>query len=649
MEKWLKTGSVKTNQTDTASQVLSKPSTSRDSAVENSSCVSTSDSKPQKSSTSTGTSSKKRKYLNEYLKYGFSFTGEEERPNPLCVVCGEVLSNGSMKPSLLLRHLESKHAQHKNKEITYFERLSKNYGKDGVVSSYFASVNRDNENAVEASFKISYHIAKSGKNHTIGEDLIAPCIKDAVQCMFGQDFVRKVNSIPLSNNTVSRRIRDISEYIEEKVVQQLKDSDFFSIQVDESTDIAALAILLVTARYVNPNKEFEENLLLCHALTERTTGEDVFNVIYSYFCEKEIDWRKLCGICTDGGKSMSGIYVGLRGRVKEVAPHVAWSHCCIHRQSLAAKKLPSSLNDVLNEAVKVVNFVKANATNSRLFKVLCEGMGNIHSTLLLHTEVRWLSRGKVLTRLFELRHELQVFFEERPFYLASKFHDSDWLQKLAYLADIFSQINKLNLELQNSSITVFKVADKIESMLKKIDFWKTCIQNNQAEVFGTLHDFLSDNNLPISNEVKHQIVTHLTNLKDSFRKYFPKRGDGENWIADPFNEENVKTATLTVHEMEKLLELSSDSSLKFEFKKKPLGQFWVSIRDEYGPLTTKALLVLVPFTNTELVERSFSSYAFIKNKYRNKLNASPDLRVYLSTFDIDFKILCATKQAQGSH
>ncbi|GBN29472.1 hypothetical protein AVEN_151830-1 [Araneus ventricosus] len=54
-------------------------------------------------------SPKKRKYSNEYLKYGFSATGDEDCLKSLCVVCGEILSNGSMKPSLLMRHLETKH------------------------------------------------------------------------------------------------------------------------------------------------------------------------------------------------------------------------------------------------------------------------------------------------------------------------------------------------------------------------------------------------------------------------------------------------------------------------------------------------------------------------------------------------------------
>jgi len=53
---------------------------------------------------------------------------------------------------------------------------------------------------------------------------------------------------------------------------------------------------------------------------------------------------------------------------------------------------------------------------------------------------------------------------------------------------------------------------------------------------------------------------------------------------------------------------------------------------------------------TELVEIAFSSYIFIKNKYRNKLNAALDLRLYyLASFDLDFKKLCNSKQGQGCH
>ncbi|GFS91705.1 hypothetical protein NPIL_498581 [Nephila pilipes] len=38
------------------------------------------------------------KYDKEYLKLGFSWTGDENEPIPLCVICFENLTNLSKKP-----------------------------------------------------------------------------------------------------------------------------------------------------------------------------------------------------------------------------------------------------------------------------------------------------------------------------------------------------------------------------------------------------------------------------------------------------------------------------------------------------------------------------------------------------------------------
>lgn len=59
---------------------------------------------------------------------------------------------------------------------------------------------------MEASFLVSLRIAKCGKPHTIGEELILPAAKDMVTCMLGVPSAKQLDMISLSNDTVRRRI-----------------------------------------------------------------------------------------------------------------------------------------------------------------------------------------------------------------------------------------------------------------------------------------------------------------------------------------------------------------------------------------------------------------------------------------------------------
>ena len=119
--------------------------------------------------------------------------------------------------------------------------------------------------------------------------------------------------------------------------------------------------------------------------------------------------------------------------------------------------------------MKVVNYIKARPLQSRLFHTICQEMGSTHLQLLLHTEVRWLSRGKVLTRLFELREEVRILFTDHPSQHSTSLDDPAWISRLAYLADIFSRLNNLNRGLQGN-VTIFDIYDKIASMVKKLEW-----------------------------------------------------------------------------------------------------------------------------------------------------------------------------------
>ena len=127
------------------------------------------------------------------------------------------------------------------------------------------------------------------------------------------------------------------------------------------------------------------------------------------------------------------------------------------------------LQDVLSVAVKTVNFFKKNALHSRCFAALCDRLNSDHLQLLYHCEVRWLSKGLVFNRLFEMRHEVYTFLDDQRSPLADHYVDDCFCAKLAYLSDIFDQLNQLTLSMQGRSSSLFLIADKIEEFKKKID------------------------------------------------------------------------------------------------------------------------------------------------------------------------------------
>ena len=103
---------------------------------------------------------------------------------------------------------------------------------------------------------------------------------------------------------------------------------------------------------------------------------------------------------------------------------------------------------MLSISIKIINQIKARALNSRLFQKLCDDNDESYKTLLLHTEVRWLSRGKALSRLYQLRNSVTEMLLKINSEHSVTFSTDEFQTALAYLVDVFDQYNCLNLKLQ---------------------------------------------------------------------------------------------------------------------------------------------------------------------------------------------------------
>ncbi|GFR15057.1 zinc finger BED domain-containing protein 5 [Trichonephila clavata] len=99
----------------------------------------------------------------------------------------------------------------------------------------FASTSQRDDNGLQASHNISLPIAKSRKLHTVGEEGILPVVEEVLKTVISKSASDIIKRIPLSNNTVQRRIDEMSQDIESFLCDYLK-TTHFSVQLDLETN-----------------------------------------------------------------------------------------------------------------------------------------------------------------------------------------------------------------------------------------------------------------------------------------------------------------------------------------------------------------------------------------------------------------------------
>ncbi|XP_076308616.1 protein FAM200C-like [Tachypleus tridentatus] len=222
-------------------------------------------------------------------------------------------------------------------------------------------------------------------------------------------------------------------------------------------------------------------------------------------------------------------------------------------ESTDQRHCPPDLKKTLDICVKVVNFIRSRALNHRLFQSLCEEMGQEHTVLLYHTEVRWLSRGRVLFRVFELRGEIHQFLRER---------------KGTQHCDCKREIGCIQR--------------------------KTCLVDKACEdgEFGKfpLPGRDSHRKFYPASRLCCKVVEHMQMLRTSFEGYFScgELQTYDNWILNPFMQNLEDVSGIK----EDLIDLRHNREIQMEFTNSQLEHFWASQLEAYPALAKKALEVL---------------------------------------------------------
>lgn len=317
-------------------------------------------------------------------------------------------------------------------------------------------------------------------------------------------------------------------------------------------------------------------------------------------------------------------------------------HCVIHRQHLVAKNLSGRLHESLQLVINAVNRIRSNALNTRLFSQLCEENDEIFHRLLLHTEVRWLSKGLCLTRFFALFETVLEFLDVKDPILKENL--IRWKPDIAYLTDLFTKFNEVNLQLQGDSLNLIKTKSIISAFLARIRLMKQNIGR---------HEFSQFPNLSQTNCQEDDVLTYVQHLNALYTDFETRFEDIltmviPQWIINPYGDIEETDVIL----QEELIGISTNEELKVQFRN-GYQQFWLQkdIPLTYPVLWNIARKFLIAFPSSYLVERGFSAVANLLTKARNRLDITDrgDLRLNLTKLMPNVENLLLKHQVHPSH
>ena len=110
--------------------------------------------------------SKKRKWKDDYVQFGFTCTGAtEDLQKPQCIFCNVVFSSANLKPSKLQEHFNNRHggADVAGHDVESFNAKRIHFGSRATLPKLgFVSADKP---LLMASYHVAYKVAK-GKPHT---------------------------------------------------------------------------------------------------------------------------------------------------------------------------------------------------------------------------------------------------------------------------------------------------------------------------------------------------------------------------------------------------------------------------------------------------------------------------------------------------
>ena len=124
----------------------------------------------------------------------------------------------------------------------------------------------------------------------------------------------------------------MAQYVQREIVADVS-GRWFTIMVDETTDLSNKEQMVFCVRYVDSNLEVHEEFIGL----ESTSAESIVRTIRDVLLRLNLRIENCRGQCYDGASSMSGQRSGAAKRISDLESRALYTHCYGHALNLAAQ------------------------------------------------------------------------------------------------------------------------------------------------------------------------------------------------------------------------------------------------------------------------------------------------------------------------